>query len=98
MELLAYQNGELVVRVNTVQECRYSRVHGNQLILCARMNDWNRFTAMWKRKTDPTLWNAVETHISTLPVASQWKIKEAFARLATLDETNEEDPQRGNTI
>ncbi|HLG18517.1 MAG TPA: hypothetical protein VI895_01715 [Bdellovibrionota bacterium] len=86
MELIAYQNGELGLHLDNSPETRYTRVNANQLILCARMNDWGRFTAMWKRKTDPATWARIESNVNQLDSQQQWKLKEAFARLAAVDD------------
>jgi hypothetical protein len=86
MELTAFENGELRVSNSEGLEIRYSRVNGNQLILCARMNDWDRFTNLWKKKTDATQWSQLELFFTELDRAKRWRIKEAFARLGTVDD------------
>ncbi len=85
MELTSFENGEISFSVEG-SEIRYERNHANQLILCARMNDWDRFTAMWKRKTDPATWEKWAPLFSKLDTGGRWKIKETFARLATVEE------------
>ena len=91
MELVAYQSGELAVLLNDGRESRYSRVSSNQLILCARMNDWNRFTALWKKKTENSRWDAIENVLISLDSKVQWRVKEIFARQTTVDEENSAD-------
>lgn len=85
MEFTAYENGEIHFSAEG-SKALYERNHANQLILCARMNDWEKFKAMWKRKTDPAIWEKWEPRFASLDIAGHWKIKEAFARLATVEE------------
>jgi hypothetical protein len=92
MELTAFDNGELLVSDPSGLEIRYSRVIGNQLILCARMNDWERFANLWKKKTEASQWTQLEMLLSHLDRAKQWRTKEAFARLGTVDD----EPPPGN--
>ena len=84
VELTVFDNGELAFRAGD-NKAHYSRSTGNQLIRCARMNSWERFTALWQKKTEPTLWQAFDNKLSSLDIPLKWKIKEAFARLETTD-------------
>ena len=93
MELISYYNGELLLQFESNVEQRYSRTVSNQLILSARMNDWGHFTSLWKRKTDPSVWLKVESFSQSLSSGQRWKIKEAFARLATQEEEKIEPSQ-----
>jgi hypothetical protein len=85
MTLTAFENGQIVVQVDEGPSVCYSRTISNQLIQCARMNNWQRFTLLWKQKTDPNAWEKIEKLISEFDRTRQWKLKEAFARLATTD-------------
>ena len=85
MTLTSANNGELMIRAGG-REIRYSRVHANQLILCARMNDWNRFTAMWEKKTPAETWKVLQESFEAMDMNVRWKLKETFARLTTVDE------------
>ena len=55
----------------------------NQLILCARMNPWDRFIAMLEKKTDATTWPELKTYLDSLDKQTAWKAKESFARQST---------------
>ena len=85
MKVVASEEGELVVSFEPDISIQYPRSVANQLIRCARMNDWDRFIAMWKLKSDPQVWAKIESVYSALDVQQRWKMKETFARLATVE-------------
>jgi len=63
----------------------YPQGKANQLILCARMNPWDRFMAMLEKNTDPAQWTALNQYLRSLDKQAAWKAKESFARLSTHD-------------
>lgn len=94
MNLRAEKDGGLTLLMEGAGETHYSRVNRNQLVMCARMNNWDRFIAMWEKKTDSSVWPAIRTYFETLNSTNQWKLKETFARLETIeDEQIEETTQ-----
>lgn len=86
MELISFSSGDLTLKLSPDSEVRYPRVQANQLILCARMNDFERFSAMWQKKTEPAVWTEIENALATRTSQDRWKLKEGFARLATRDD------------
>lgn len=77
--------GVLAVGCENIQ-LEYPQGKANQLILCARMNPWERFMAMLEKNTDAGQWTALNAYLTTLDKQAAWKIKEKFARLSTHEE------------
>jgi len=86
MELHTYKNGEILLHIDDNLEARYPRTTANQLIRSARMSDWNGFSRMWEKKTDSHAWQIIESNCASLDAQQRWKIKEAFARLTTVED------------
>ena len=77
--------GVLAVGSSNIQ-LEYPQGKANQLILCARMNPWDRFMAMLEKNTDTAQWTGLNTYLTSLDKQAAWKIKEKFARLQTNEE------------
>ena len=75
-------NDALIVDTGTTH-FEYPKNAANQLILCARMNPWDRFMAMIEKKTESPVWAALGTYFTSLDKDAAWKVKEKFARLST---------------
>ena len=85
MNFVSFDNGDIAIEINKQQSVNYPRVTANQLIKCARMNDWSSFLRMWEKKTDPEAWTQIHGLISKLDTKAQWNIKEGMARFATME-------------
>ncbi len=78
------EDGQLLVQGNHIY-LQYPEGVANQLILCARMNPWDRFMALLKKKTDHNDWKVLAEYFNSLDKTSAWHTKETFARLQTHD-------------
>ena len=76
--------GMLAVGSETVH-LEYPQGKANQLILCARMNPWDRFMAMLEKNTDATQWTTLNAQLTAFDKQAAWKFKEKFARLQTIE-------------
>jgi hypothetical protein len=77
------ESGTLEVTSSFLGTFEYAQGKANQLILCARMNPWDRFKAMLEKNTDTAQWTILNAHLTTLDKSAAWKFKEKFARLST---------------
>lgn len=84
IEVTWQDNGQLLVKTEGVHH-EYSEGAANQLILCARMNPWDRFMAMLEKKTDASVWPNLHAYMTSLDKSTAWHAKETFARLQTHD-------------
>lgn len=74
----------LLAHIGSV-ELDFSKNVGNQLIWCARMNTWDRFMAMLEIKIPGDKLGEIKSVLADLDSKALWKVKEAFARLSTLE-------------
>lgn len=79
-----HDQGHLLVQGENIH-LEYPEGVANQLILCARMNPWDRFMALLEKKTDSAQWPALSGYLTSLDKSAAWHAKETFARLQTHD-------------
>lgn len=80
---VAWQDGGVLSIASQTINLEYPQGKANQLILCARMNPWDRFMAMLEKNTDASQWTTFNEYLISLDKQNAWKVKEKFARLQT---------------
>lgn len=80
---VCWQDSGALAVTSDVVALEYPQGKANQLILCARMNSWDRFMMMLEKNTNTAQWTTLNTYLNSLDKQAAWKVKEKFARLQT---------------